>query len=85
MGSVAIVVFVKVIQGDSLAPRCTSLELLVVDVDASVNDVDINTLTAIMIIFILGESAEGELWAVANTRETLKDVAMSQTRGERNT
>ena len=43
-----------------------------VDVDASVNDVDINTLAASMIIFILGESADGELWAVADTRETLK-------------
>lgn len=42
------------------------------DVDASVNDVDVNTLAATRRIFILGESAEGEPWAVANTRETLK-------------
>ena len=43
-----------------------------VDINASVNDVDINTLATTMLIFILGEGAEGEPWAVANTRETLK-------------
>jgi len=44
----------------------------VTNVDASVNDVDINTFAGSMVIFIFGESAEGELWAVADTRETLK-------------
>jgi len=44
----------------------------VTNVDASVNDVDINTFAGSTIIFIFGESAKGELWAVADARETLK-------------
>ena len=42
------------------------------DVNAGVNDVDIDTLATGTIIFILGESAERELRAVADARETLK-------------
>jgi hypothetical protein len=72
VGSVAIVVFVKVILRDSLAPRCTSFELLVVNIDTSIDDVDINTLATIGVIFVLAECAEGEFGAMADACETLK-------------
>jgi len=45
---------------------------LVVDIDTSVDDVDINTLATIGVIFVLGESAEGEFGAMADACETLK-------------
>jgi len=44
----------------------------VTNVDASVNDVNIDTFAGSMIIFILRKSTGVELWAVADTRETLK-------------
>jgi hypothetical protein len=68
----AIVVFVNVIPRDSLAPRCTSFELLVADMDTSVDDVDINTLATIGVIFVLAESAKGEFGAMADACQTLK-------------
>jgi hypothetical protein len=72
VGSVAIIVIVDVIQGNSLAPRRTSVEFFVLDIDTSINDVDVYTFAASTFIFILGESAESELRAVADACETLK-------------
>lgn len=72
MGSVAIVVIVNVIQRNGLAPRCTSFELFVLDIDTGVNDVDIDAFATGALIFVLIESAERELRAVADARETLK-------------
>ena len=72
MGSVAIVILISVVLRNSLAPRCTSFELFVIDINTSVNDVNIDTLAAGTMIFILGESAKREFRAVADARETLK-------------
>ena len=71
MGSVTIVVLVDIIPGNRLAPRRTTFELFVIDMDTSVNDVDINTLARIAIILILGEGSKGELGPVADACETL--------------
>jgi hypothetical protein len=68
----AIVILINVIRGDSLAPRCTSFELVVVNMDTSVNDIDIDTLAAAWVMFVLGEGAERELLAVANACKTLE-------------
>ena len=75
MGSVAIIVFVSVIRGNSPSPRCPSFEFCVVDIDTSVNDVDIDTLATETMIFVLGESAERELQAVADARDPEKRIA----------
>lgn len=71
MCSVTIVVVVDVIPGNRRAPRRTTFELVVTDVDTSVNDVDIDTLARIGIILILGEGSKGELGPVADACETL--------------
>lgn len=71
MCSVTIVVVVDVIPGNRLAPRRTTFELVVTDMDTSVNDVDIDTLARIGIILILGEGSKGELGPVADACETL--------------
>jgi hypothetical protein len=71
VGSVTIVVDVDIILRNRLAPRGTIFELFVVDIDTSVNDVDIDTLARIGMIFILGEGPKGELWPVADASETL--------------
>ena len=66
-----IVVLVDIISGNRLAPRRTMLKLVVINIDTSVNDVDIDTLAPIGIKFILGEGSKGELGPVADTCETL--------------
>ena len=71
MGSVTIVVFVDIIPRNRLAPRRTTFELLVIDIDTSVDDVYIDTLARIGIILILGEGSKGELGPVADACETL--------------
>ena len=68
MGSVTIVVLVDVILGDRLSPRRTIFELVMIDIDSSVNDVNIDTLARISIILILGEGFNGELGPVADAR-----------------
>jgi len=71
VGSVTIVVFVDIIPRNRLAPRRTTFELLVIDIDTSVDDVYIDTLARIGIILILGEGSKGELGPVADACETL--------------
>lgn len=76
MGSVTIVVLVDIILGNRLAPRCTTFELLVLNMDTSVNDVDIDTVPPIGIKLIFGESSKGELRPVADACETLIIVCL---------
>ena len=71
MGSVTIVVLVDVILGNRLAPRRTISEFVVININTSVNDVDIDTLARIGIILILGEGSKGEFGPVADACETL--------------
>lgn len=71
MGSVTIVVLVYIILGNRLAPRRTIFKLLVINMDTSVNDVDIDTLAPIGVKLILGEGSKGELGPVADACETL--------------
>jgi hypothetical protein len=68
----AIVIFINVVRRDSLAPRCTPFEFLVVNMDTSVNDIDIDTLAAVSVILILGESTKRKPRAVADACETLQ-------------
>ncbi len=82
MGSVTIVVLVDVILGNRLAPRRTAFELLVMNIDTSVNNVDIDTLARIDIILILGKGSKGEFGSVANACETLIITCLSHFHGE---
>ena len=71
MSTVTVTVLVNVVLGDGLAPRSTALELDVLGVDASVDDVHIDARAAIRVVLVLGERAERKLRAVAYTRKTL--------------
>lgn len=71
MSTVTVAVLINVILRDGLAPGRTALELDVLGVDTSVDDVNINTSTAVRIILVLGERAERKLRAVTYTRKAL--------------
>jgi hypothetical protein len=75
VGSVTIVVLVDIILGNRLAPRRSTFELIMSNIDASVDDVDIDTLARIRIILVLGEGSEGELGPVADACKTLTIVS----------
>ncbi len=66
-----IVIFIHIIQGDSLSPRRTTFELLVLDVNTGVNNVDIHTLATVGVKLVLVKGAECELGTVADASETL--------------
>ena len=70
MRAVAVAILVWVALRDCLAPRCTTLEVNVLDVGASINDVDINTFATIGSVIILVEVAEAEGFTVGETSQT---------------
>lgn len=53
MSAVAVSVLVKIVLGDGLAPFGAALELDVVDVDTSVNNVGINAFAAMTVVDVL--------------------------------
>ena len=71
VSSVTIVVNVLVVLGNGLPPRGTALELVVLDVDAGIDDVDINAVATKRLVLVLGEGAERQLGAMADAGETL--------------
>jgi hypothetical protein len=68
---VAISILIDVILWDSLSPGCTTFKLDVINVDASVNDVNVNAFAATVVILVLGESAESKPRPVAYTCKPL--------------
>ena len=70
VGAVAVAVDILVTRGNGSAPRGTALEVDVVDVGASVNDIGIDTLTTLGGVEVLVECAEGKRVAVGDTGKT---------------
>lgn len=66
--TIAVGIFISIRNG--LAPRSTTFELDVIDVGASVDNVDIYTLAAITIVEVLVESAEAKAVAMRDTGKT---------------
>ncbi|KAK5632321.1 hypothetical protein RRF57_008034 [Xylaria bambusicola] len=66
VSTVAITIFVLVAVGDRLAPLGTTLEINVVNVGASVNNVDINALTTLSSVQVFVKGSEIEGLAVRN-------------------
>jgi hypothetical protein len=66
-----IAIYIYIVGGNSPAPICAFLELFVIDVDASIDDIDIDALSTIRIILIPGESAESQPGTVADPSEAL--------------
>ena len=80
MGSVTVAVIVDVILRDGLAPGGATLELDVMNVDTSVDNVHINALTARGVVLVAGESSETETLTVGDARKTLRDYINEQSR-----
>lgn len=64
MSSVSISILISVVGWDGLAPCCTALEVYVIDIGSSIDDIDINTLTSISGIQVLAEVAESQALSV---------------------
>lgn len=69
VSAVAVAVDVLVVQRDGLAPGGAAAELLVVDVDARVDDVGVDAGTGVVVVQVLVEVAEVEGLAVGDTGE----------------
>ena len=67
----AVRVDVLIVLRNSLAPVRTAFKFDVIDVDTSVNDIDVDALATARVVLVLGERAEGQLRAMAYPRETL--------------
>jgi hypothetical protein len=51
--AVAVSVLIHIVLWDGFAPRCTKLKFDVVDVDASVDNVDVDTIASYIVVFVL--------------------------------
>jgi len=71
VSSVTVAILVDVILRDGLAPGSATLELDVMNVDAGVDDVHVNALTAGRVVLVESKGSEPKLFAVGDTRETL--------------
>lgn len=71
VGSMTVTVVVDIVVRNSRAPERAALELDVVDVDAGVNDVYINTLTTSWVVDVLGERRESKFGTVTDTSQSL--------------
>lgn len=69
---VAILVLIDIILYNGLPPGRPALELIVVDVDARIDDVDVDALSPTGVVLVLPVRAERELVSVADTRQTLR-------------
>jgi hypothetical protein len=70
VSSVSVAVLVLITSRDGLAPGGTTLEVNVVHVGASVNDIDVNALASVRGIQVLVEGTEGQSLLVRDTGKT---------------
>lgn len=70
VSAVAIAIDIGIAGGDGLAPLGTAIEIDVVDVGASVNNVGINTLTTLSGVQVLVEGGEAQSITVRDTSQT---------------
>lgn len=77
VGTVAIAIDIVITSRDGLTPRGTTLEVNVVGVGASVNDVDVNTLTAIIGIEVFVEGTKAQAVTVGDTGQTPGGVLLN--------
>ena len=68
VGPVTVAILVDVIQRNGLAPVGATLELDVVNVDTGIHNVHIDTVTAVTVVFVEGESSQTKLITVGDTR-----------------
>ena len=63
----AVSVLVNIVLRNGIAPGCTTLALDMVDVDADINNVRVNTLAIFEFVLVESEGSEAETLAVRNT------------------
>ena len=83
VGSVTVGVLVDVMLGDGFSPRGATLELGVVDVNADVYDVYINTLTTGRVVLVESVGVRAELLTVGDTRKALQVGVSRQSHNNR--
>jgi hypothetical protein len=71
-----VAVLIHIVPWDGCPPGGTTLELFVVGVDTGIDDVNVNTLATVCIMYIARESAKGKFLPVADTSETLWQVEL---------
>jgi len=81
VSSVTVSILIGITLGDGLAPVSTALEVNVLGVGASINNVGIDTLTTLLGIQVLVEVAEGEAFPVRDTGKTPRGVLLNSTIG----
>jgi hypothetical protein len=67
---VSVAVKILVVGGDCLAPGSTATEILMLDIDTSINCVDINALATFRGVEVLVKGTEGESVPVRDTSQT---------------
>jgi hypothetical protein len=70
VSAVAVAILIGIAVGDGLAPVCATLKVDVLGVGASVDDVDVDTLTTVGGIEVLVPGAEAQRIAVRDTGKT---------------
>jgi hypothetical protein len=83
VGSVAVAVPILIVLRNGVAPVCAALKLVVVDVDTSVDDVDIDALSALGVVDVLVECAEAEFVRVRDTCKTPRGATLNALGGGR--
>jgi hypothetical protein len=73
---VSVAIKILVVGGDCLTPGSTATEILMIDVDTSINRVDINSLATFRGVEILVEGTEGESVPVRDTSQTPRGVLL---------
>ena len=73
MGTMAVAILIDIIHRDSDSPTGATFKLDVVDVDTSIDDVHVNTVTAGRMVVVESEGSEAELVTVGDARKTLED------------
>jgi len=76
VGAVAIAILVSIARGDSLAPVGAALEVNMLDVGSSVDDIDVNALTAVGGVEVLVVSTEAQGVAVGDTSKSPRSVLL---------
>ena len=76
VSTVSVSILISIAGGDGLAPLGTTFKVDVVDVGAGVDDVDVNTLTALGGVEVLVEGAKGQAVPVGDTGKTPRGVLL---------
>ena len=67
----AVAINVFIIRRDGVPPASTAFKLVMGNIDAGINDIDVNALTALRVVLVLGERGESESGTMTDTGQSL--------------